>query len=325
MRTANLPFERGMHRIGDETYAYLQPDGSWGWSNAGLITSGGADGVSLLVDTLYDLHLTRAMLDCFAAITTDAPIATLVNTHANGDHCYGNELVVGAQIISSTAAAEEMADVPPSMMAALANMPGETGDVFKHYFGSFDFTGITLTLPTMTFDRHMQVHVGDKPVDLVEVGPAHTKGDVLVHSPEDGVVFTGDILFIGGTPIVWAGPLSNWVKACDTIIEFGAATIVPGHGPITDADGVRSVREYLATVDVEAAARQASGMSSWDAAQEIHRSMWGKVPTLPEWGEFGRIVINVDTAYRSRDANHKSADVLEQFRRMAELERETSS
>ncbi len=311
-----------MHQLGDETYAWLQPDGSWGWSNAGLITS---NGTSLLIDTLYDLHLTKAMLDAFGAITMNAPIDILVNTHANGDHCYGNELVVGAQIISSTATAEEMSDVPPSMMQALSAMPGETGDVFKQYFGSFDFTGITLTLPTRTFDGQLQVHVGNKPVDLVEVGPAHTKGDVLVHSPEDGVVFTGDILFIGGTPIVWAGPLANWVKACDTIIEFGAATIVPGHGPVTDADGVRAVRDYLATVDAEAAARQASGMSAWDAAQEIHRSMWGKVPTLPEWGEFGRIVVNVDTSYKSRDATHQSADVLEQFKRMAKLEHETAS
>ncbi len=314
-------YRSGMHRLGDETYAWLQSDGSWGWSNAGLITSGE---VSLLVDTLYDLHLTQAMLDGFSQVTQRAPISTLVNTHANGDHCYGNELVVGAQIISSTATAHEMADVPPSMMAALGNMPGETGEVFQRYFGAFDFTGITLTLPTVTFDGHMQVHVGDKPVDLVEVGPAHTKGDVLVHSPSDGVVFTGDILFIGGTPIVWAGPLANWVKACDTIIDFGAATVVPGHGPVTDADGVRSVRDYLATIDHEAAARQAAGMSAWDAAQEIHQSMWGKVPTLPEWGEFGRIVVNVDTAYRSRDAQHQTADVLEQFRRMAKLENATA-
>jgi cyclase len=166
----------------------------------------------------------------------------------------------------------------------------------------------------------MTVQVGHKPVELIEVGPAHTRGDVLVHSPEDGVVFTGDILFIGGTPIVWAGPLGNWVKACDRIIGFGAATIVPGHGPVTDADGVRAVRDYLVTVDREAAARQAAGMSSWDAAQEIHREMWGKVPSMPEWGEFGRIAVNVDTSYRSRDASYRSADVLEQFRRMATLE-----
>jgi cyclase len=215
----SIGFSKGLHQLGSETYAWLQPDGGWGWSNAGLITG---DGVSLLVDTLFDLHLTREMLAGYASITDQAPIATLVNTHANGDHCYGNELVVGAQIIASNAAAHEMTEVPPSMLEALGKMPGEVGDVFREYFGAFDFTGITPTLPTLTFDGSMTVSVGNKQVDLIEVGPAHTAGDVLVHSPSDGVVFTGDILFIGGTPIVWAGPLSNWVKACDAIIGFGA-------------------------------------------------------------------------------------------------------
>jgi cyclase len=310
-------FERGVHQLGDNAFAWLQPDGSWGWSNAGLIRG---DGVSLLVDTLFDLKLTQAMLDGFATHIEKAPIATLVNTHANGDHCYGNQLVTGANIISSTAASHEMSEVPPSMLAALGEMPGENGNVFREYFGAFDFEGITLTLPTQTFDGLLSVDVGGKTVELVEVGPAHTLGDVIVHSPEDGVVYTGDILFIGGTPIVWAGPLGNWVAACDRIIGFGAETIVPGHGPLTNADGVRSVRDYLATVDAEAAVRQAAGMDAWEAAQDIHRTMWGKVPTLPEWGEFGRIAVNVDTSYRSREAGHQSANIIEQFRRMALIE-----
>ena len=56
-------------------------------SNAGLIRGQDA---SLLVDTLFDLPLTRQMLDELAPVTTEAPIGTLVNTHANGDHCWGN-------------------------------------------------------------------------------------------------------------------------------------------------------------------------------------------------------------------------------------------
>ena len=48
-----VAYERGLHELGDGLFAYLQPDGSWGWSNAGLIA---ADGTSLLVDTLFDLR-----------------------------------------------------------------------------------------------------------------------------------------------------------------------------------------------------------------------------------------------------------------------------
>jgi len=92
-------YRKGLTDLGNGTFAYLQPDGSWGWSNAGLITDGDQ---SLLVDTLFDLHLTREMLASMrdAAPKAAAQIGTLVNTHHNGDHCYGNECVHGAEIIS---------------------------------------------------------------------------------------------------------------------------------------------------------------------------------------------------------------------------------
>ena len=106
------PYSRGLHDVGAGCYAWLQPDGSWGWSNAGLVCDGGA---SLLVDTLFDLRLTREMLEAMRrAVPAAAQIDVLVNTHANGDHCYGNELVAGARIVASKACAEEMGHVPPS-------------------------------------------------------------------------------------------------------------------------------------------------------------------------------------------------------------------
>jgi cyclase len=84
----------------------LQPDGSWGWSNAGLITDGEA---SLLIGTLFDLQLTQEMLDTMhRSVHAASHIDMVVNTHANGDHCYGNQLVADAQIIASQKTAEEM-------------------------------------------------------------------------------------------------------------------------------------------------------------------------------------------------------------------------
>src|ERR1044071_1410219 len=116
------PYVRGLHEIGDGCYAYLQPGGGWGWSNAGLIVGQGA---SLLVDTLFDLRLTAAMLDAMAAVRAAAPITTVVNTHANGDHRSGNQLVTGAAIVASTATAREMGEVSPAMLAGLNNAAGD--------------------------------------------------------------------------------------------------------------------------------------------------------------------------------------------------------
>jgi len=110
-------FERGLHDIGNGAYAWLQPDGGWGWSNAGLIVSGDE---SLLVDTLFDLPNTREMLDAMKkAHTAAADIDRLVNTHSNGDHTHGNELVAGAEIVASKTAAAEMEATTPDALAAL--------------------------------------------------------------------------------------------------------------------------------------------------------------------------------------------------------------
>ena len=308
--------QHALNDLGDGCFAYLQHDGSWGWSNAGLVVG---DGTSLLVDTLFDLRLTRDMLEAMSAATRVAPIGTLVNTHANGDHCYGNRLVGGAEIIASTATALEMAEVPPAMLAALNSAEGPLGNLFRHFFGAFDFDGVELSLPTRTFDQRLEVEVGGRVIELIEVGPAHTRGDTIVHVPDARTVYTGDILFIGGTPIVWAGPLSNWVAACDLMLGMDVEHVVPGHGPLTDKAGIVAVRDYLAFVDGAAAARHAAGVDAWDAAHDIAREI-GAREEFRGWSEFGRITVNVDTAYRALDPAHVSPDVIEQFRRMAEME-----
>ncbi len=314
-------YTHGVHDIGGGCVAYLQPDGGWGWSNAGLVVG---DGSSLLIDTLFDLRLTSRMLDALRPYTVTAPISTAVNTHANGDHCYGNaELTrrdADVEIVASSAAAVEMSEVPPAVLAGLVAAPGDVGDLFRSFFGEFHFDGIELEPPTRTFDGRLDLDVGGRTVELMEVGPAHTAGDVIVHVPDARTVFTGDILFIGGAPIVWAGPLSNWIAACDLMLGLDVETVVPGHGPVTDESGVTEVRDYLAHVEEEATGRFEAGLDAFDAAREIAGEM-GADERFDELGEFGRIAVNVETVYRTLDPAHRSPDIVEQFRRMAALDR----
>ncbi len=309
---AKWQYEKGLHDLGNSTYAYLQPDGGWGWSNAGLIVSAGR---TLLVDTLFDLKLTREMLDTMRAkVPASKSINTLVNTHANGDHTYGNQLVKGADIIASSASAEEMDELPPEALAKLmraAPEMGETGKFLLDLFDVFDFEGIRYTPPNLTFDGELTLAVGEREVRLVEVGPAHTKGDVLVYLPADKTVFTGDILFVKGHPIVWAGPVDNWIKACDLMLGWDLETVVPGHGPITDKSGVREMRDFLVYVKAEARKRFDAGLSVSDAANDISLDMYGS------WSDAERIVVNVDALYREFRNDPTPADIVAMFGLMA--------
>src|SRR5579859_1662230 len=163
-------YTRGLHDLGNDLYAYLQPDGTWGWSNAGLITDGE---MSLLIDTLFDLKLTREMLDTMRrALPAASHMDMVVNTHANGDHCYGNELVADARIIASRRTADEMVEgIQPAQFAMLlkqAPVLGQVGAYLQHCFGKFDFNNITLTPPQHTFEGELTVHVGNKVAHLIE-------------------------------------------------------------------------------------------------------------------------------------------------------------
>ncbi len=304
----------GLRQLTHGAYAWLAHEGGWGWSNAGLIVDGEE---SLLVDTLFDLDLTADMLSAMRHVEPGArDIGTLVNSHANGDHCHGNELVTGAEIIASSAAAQEMAELTPETMQALTEAAGDMGAVgqyFLHCFGQFNFSNIHHSPPTRTFEDTLDLKVGDKPIHLINVGPAHTRGDVLVHSPSDRTVFTGDILFIEGTPVMWQGPVDNWIDACRHIEAMDVDHIVPGHGPLTDRQGVGRVRHYLEYVKKESRLRYESGMSAQDAAHDIDLS------DFAAWSDPERIAVNVDSLYREFAGGDNATDVLELFARMAEI------
>lgn len=312
---ARWEYTKGLKDIGNGLYAWLQPDGGWGWSNAGLIRDGEA---SLLVDTLFDMALTREMLDAMADATGIGAdkIGTIVNTHANGDHCHGNGCCPQAEIIASEASAKEMAEVPPAMLAQFKKMGaqlGPAGSYFADIFAPFDFENVDERTPTQTFSGTLDLKVGDKDVKLIEVGPAHTGGDVLVHVPGDKAVFTGDILFIDGTPLMWAGPVANWIRACETIIAMDVDVIVPGHGPLTDKAGVRRVADYLAFVDREARGRFDAGMSVREAALDI------ALGDYASWGDAERIAVNLDSLYREYRGDGKVTPVIDLFALMAEV------
>jgi cyclase len=302
-------YELGLHEVADGVWAYLQPDGSWGYSNAGLVSG---DGTSMLVDTLFDLSLTRVMLDAMRSVTGGAPIETVVNTHANGDHCYGNQLVRDARIITSDAAAIEMGDVPPPMLHAFKQLDiGEDGNAFvAEAFGPFRFDDIESVPATETFTGAVTLDVGGRGVTLEEVGPAHTLGDVIAWLDGGDVVFTGDILFHGSTPIMWAGPIGNWVTACRRIRALEPSVVVPGHGPLADVAGVAAFERYLEWIEGEATARFRAGMPAIDAAWDIELGEYA------DWGDRERTIVNVDTIYAGLDPAHRRLDAVQAFKEM---------
>lgn len=278
-------FEGGLTEIGAHVYAWLQPNGLLGESNAGLVIG---DGASLLVDTLWDPKLTRRMLAAMTPLIREAPIATLVNTHSDGDHWWGNQEVPAAEIIATDAARAVMERESPGELkrfGALARSLRIAGSmpfpyprrddvaVIASYAGDaldpFDFDQVRLTRPTRTFSGELELSIGGREVRLIEVGPAHTPGDLIVWVPDARTAIAADILFIGVTPIMWVGPLERWLAALERLLELGVERFVPGHGPVCGPDDVRRLIDYWRWLDDAAGQLLDAGSSAPETAREL--------------------------------------------------------
>lgn len=312
---SNWQYTRGLHQVGGNSYAYLLPIGPWGDSNAGLIVDGER---SMLVDTLFDLKLTAEMLDIMADASPAArKIDVLVNSHADGDHTFGNQLVSGARIVASKAAADEFFKLGPDSLGDFvknAKTLGEGAEFIAEHMGPdrFDFSNITLTPPNETFDREATIKVGDKEVRLYNVGPAHTAGDTLVHCVQDKVIYTGDLLFVDEHPAIWDGSVHGWIEACDHILKLDVDVVVPGHGPITDKKGVQIFRGYLVMVLEESRKRFDAGLSVEEAAIDIILT-----PPFDEWLAPERIAGSVNFLFREWGSPTATPHVLERFAMIA--------
>jgi len=279
-----------LQQLAPDVHACLQEDKGLGYSNSGLI----ARGKGLVVDTFWDLPHTRAMIELYRGVWNREP-GQLVNTHHNGDHCYGNQLFEGAEIIGHEGCAEALKNDDPARMQMLKGL-GASGDPvledFARQLSPWDFEGIELRPPTTLVKERLQLDSCEFPIEVLYVGPAHTVGDVIVHLPEQRIVFTGDILFRRCTPIGWEGTFEQWVTALDRIMELDCDIVVPGHGPLCGNEGPREMKEYLQYVRSEARSHFDAERSAVEAAKRIDLGPYA------DWTEPERIVFSVERAYR---------------------------
>ncbi|WP_195911085.1 MBL fold metallo-hydrolase [Streptomyces kaniharaensis] len=304
----SVPFTTGVHQLAPQTFAYLQGSCATGFGNAGLVHSGEE---ALLVDTLFSLGQTRQMLSAIAEAVPTADICWVVNTHHDGDHWWGNQLVGDAMIVSSIAAARAMRHAGPETTSPL--LAPDADPRLRRHLEPFDFSGITPTYPTITFNGELELTVGQRIVRLIEAGPAHTVGDVIVHVPDARVVYAGDLLMFGTHGVIHSGPVDNCIRACDTILELDPEFVVPGHGPVGGKQEVVQVRDYLEQVKAHATAAHQQGKSPLEAAREFDFSRFA------DFENAERLVLNIGAVHRELNGDGTPGP-LQCLHHMVELE-----
>jgi glyoxylase-like metal-dependent hydrolase (beta-lactamase superfamily II) len=291
-------WEPGVKQLAPNIYAYIQSKATWYWSNAGFIV--GNDYV-VVVDSLATVGLTQRFRDEIRRIT-DKPIRYLINTHYHGDHIWGNHVFAGATIISHDYCRREA-------MEARVMDPALLNTVFPE----FDFRGIAATPADITFDKQLTLHMDGWEVRLLHFGPGHTAGDIIVHLPDESIIFAGDFIFLYSTPLGMEGSFAGWLRNLDAMAKLGAQTYVPGHGPVCGVERLNLCRDYLVFVRGEAKKRFDKGMTIDEAAKDIDLGQF------KQWPNHERILFNVERLwreFRGEDPTTSKLNVDEVFLRM---------
>jgi glyoxylase-like metal-dependent hydrolase (beta-lactamase superfamily II) len=208
-----------------------------------------------------------------------------------------------------------MGHVPPATLAALlrnADGLGPAGEFFRRAFGAFEFEGIAPTPPTETFSGEQRLQVGGKAVRLVEVGPAHTRGDVVVEVPGDAVVFWATSLR-RQAPHRKEGPIATDPRLRRDLRHAARR----GGAGSRAAHRRRGVVRCATTCHIrDEARRYDAGLPVREAARDI------SLADYASWGDAERIAVNVATLYREFGDPAPPPGPLELFGWMAELARD---
>lgn len=262
------------HEVAAGVFAYVQPDGSWWINNTGFVVGGEQ---VFAIDASSTERRTRAMLEAIRSVTP-RPVRTLLNTHHHGDHTNGNSLFGDAVIVGHA--------------NCRANMAGQGIGGLEAVFGDVDWGELSVVPPSVTFSEALTVHVGEIRVELKYVGTAaHTTGDVVAWLPEEGVLFSGDLLFNGGTPFVLMGSVAGSLEALGVLRSLGASTIVPGHGAVCGPELIDVVEMYLLWLQAVAQDSKAAGLAPLEAARATD------LGDFAGWLDPERIVGNLHRAY----------------------------
>jgi len=290
-----------LQQVSDSCFVALNERAGTFDTSSGLVNRGGG----LVIDTQADLSHARRMIELFGRVWPGMP-RRVVNTSEDGPHVWGNQLFESSEIIGHRTVPGRMTEAadPRAFQKLLHDAsrllprlwlrvlhPGALA-VARQLQRDYDLGGITPVPPATLFDDQLVLDLDGTEAHLIHVGPCHQAGDTIVHLPREGVIFAGDVVLRGTTPVGWSGTYSRWLQCLDRIIWLDPEVIVPGHGPPCGIEGAMETKAYLEHVREQAQRSFERGLTSLQAAKRIDLGPYA------EWQGSARVYANVERAYR---------------------------
>ena len=206
--------ETSFTEIGPGLYAFTAE----GDPNSGVII--GDDSV-MVIEAQATPRLARKVIDCIRGVT-DKPITHLALTHYHAVRVLGASAFEAPQVLMSEPARAMVVE------RGQEDWDSEFARFPRLFQGHEEIPG--LTWPTTTLKGRMSVYLGQRRVDLMQLGRAHTAGDMVIYVPDANVMFTGDIVEYHSACYCGDGHFHDWPGTLDAIRRWNVDAIAPGRG-----------------------------------------------------------------------------------------------
>jgi len=286
-----------LQKLTDSTYALYGEGGNVGFHI-------GPDAV-LVIDSQYR-KLAPGIVGQIQSVT-DKPIKYLINTHFHGDHVGGNEYFIKFAIILAQDNVRKrmlaspqriLEDYPKRLEDAKKKGDTESVQFFEEQIEWAKKVKIEeIAAPFMTFDSEFNIYMGDEAIHVWHTPPAHTDGDGVVFFEKEKVVHMGDLFFNKVIPFIdvkGGGSARGYLTAIDKVLSRIPADVqvIPGHGEVTNIDGLKAFRQYIQALNDTAAKAKSAGKSKDDFLKEVD------LPAYKDWNGYSdRFKQNAEAAY----------------------------
>src|SRR5688572_15964301 len=284
--------EFAVELLTDGVYALIRKEPASVWFNPNNVLILGRDGV-VVVDSNITSEHTREVLAAIRKIT-DKPVKYVVNTHWHEDHIIGNRAYRDAfPAVKFVGHRSTLKDLPEiggtNRKGSLQNGRGFVGLLESKLEKGENLAGQSITaeervgyasdvklvsgylaeskdfdiiLPTVLVDERLEIDLGDRKVEILHLGRAHTGGDLVVRLPKENIVVVGDLIVY---PVPLVGSTSyplEYVATLERLKALKAKVIVPGHGPVMrDTSFLDAMIELLSSIKRQTEASFARGES----------------------------------------------------------------
>jgi len=245
-------------------------------SNAGFVVTD--DGV-VVIDALGTPALGNALLQAIRRVTPK-PVKRVILTHYHADHFYGLEPLkaAGADVWAHRAALEYL-----ESGEAQRRLQQRANDLFPWVDESMKIVRADRWL-----DDRAEFDLGGIRFEIYHLGPAHSPEDVIIVVPQEGIVFSGDILFAGRIPFVGEADSKRWLERIDRLLELKPRIMVTGHGQVSrdPAKDLALTREYLLFLRAE----MGRAVEEFVPFEEAYaKTDWGRFARVPAFDAANRI------------------------------------